>query len=264
MNDFKNKTLSIAGSDSGAGAGIQADLKTFSALGVYGTTVITAVTSQNTVGVQGFRMMQDDFVAEQINSVMSDIAPLSIKTGMLGNSEIINTVCETLSKYNYDNLVVDPVMVAESGDVLIEESAINSYIKRLFPLATLITPNIFEAEKISKIIIESEDSLVKAGKKILEMGSKKVLIKGGHWGKDLSEDFLFFGDEIIKFSEKRIKTRNTHGTGCTLSAAITAFLAKGENMEFAIRKAKEYITMGLKFSYPIGEGSSPVNHFFNQ
>ena len=264
MNDFKNKTLTIAGSDSGAGAGIQADLKTFSSLGVYGATVITAVTAQNTIGVQGFRMMSGDFVAEQINSVMSDIKPRSIKTGMLGNSEIIHAVCSALENNNYENLIVDPVMVAESGDSLIDESAIASYINKLFPLATLVTPNIHEAQKISKTKINSEDSLIKSGKLILEMGAKRVLIKGGHWKEDVAEDFLFSDNKIVKFSEARINTINTHGTGCTLSAAITAFLSKGDSMEFAIRKAKEYITDGLKYSYSIGHGSSPVNHFYKK
>ena len=261
MNDFKNKTLTIAGSDSGAGAGIQADLKTFASLGVYGTTVITAVTAQNTIGVQGFRMMSGDFVAEQINSVMSDIKPRSVKTGMLGNSEIINAVSNTLKSNGYENLIVDPVMVAESGDSLIDETAISSYINKLFPLSTLVTPNIYEAQKISKISIDSEESLIRSGKLMLEMGAKNVLIKGGHWKEDVAEDFLFSGNEVIRLLEARIKTLNTHGTGCTLSAAITAFLSKGDSLEFAVRKAKDYITAGLKYSYSIGHGSSPVNHF---
>jgi len=261
MNDFKNKTLSIAGSDSGAGAGIQADLKTFSSLGVYGATVITAVTAQNTVGVQDVVMMSGDFVSEQINSVMSDIKPSSIKTGMLGNSEIINAVCKSLEGNNYQDLVVDPVMIAESGDSLIDDSAISSYINKLFPLSTLVTPNIHEAEKIAKIKINSKDSLIKCGRLILDMGANRVLIKGGHWKEDIAEDFLFSEGEMIRFSETKINTKNTHGTGCTLSAAITAFLSMGDSVEFSIRKAKEYITNSLKYSYSIGEGNSPVNHF---
>ncbi len=262
--EFKNKTLTIAGSDSGAGAGIQADLKTFSSLGVYGSTVITAVTAQNTVGVHSFEMLSESIVESQINSVMSDIGASSIKTGMLGSSSIINTVCKTLRNFNFDNLVVDPVMVAESGDVLLEKSAINAYINNLIPLSTLITPNILEAEKISGINIDSEETIILAGKKMLEMGSKKVLIKGGHLNGEFSEDFLFGGDKILSFKERRINTKNTHGTGCTLSAAITAYLSKGISMEQAIRMSKEYITKSLKYSYDIGSGSGPVNHFYDK
>ncbi|MBO83479.1 MAG: bifunctional hydroxymethylpyrimidine kinase/phosphomethylpyrimidine kinase [Actinobacteria bacterium] len=262
INHFKNKALTIAGSDSGAGAGIQADLKTFSSLGVYGTTVLTAVTAQNTIGVQGVEMLPVKIVESQIKSVLSDIGTDSVKTGMLGNAEIIHTTARTLEYFTYNNLVVDPVMVAESGDPLLEDSAIEAYVNHLFPMASLVTPNIYEAEKISGIKITNEKSLIESGNKILDIGSKKVLIKGGHFNGEFSEDVLFTSSGITKLREKRVVTNNTHGTGCTLSAAITAFLAKGDNVEFAVRKGKEYVTKALQESYDIGKGTGPVNHFF--
>jgi len=262
INHFKNKSLTIAGSDSGAGAGIQADLKTFSSLGVYGTTVLTAITAQNTIGVQEVEMLPVKIVESQIKSVLSDIGTDSVKTGMLGNAEIIHTTARTLEYFTYKNLVVDPVMVAESGDLLLEDSAIEAYINYLFPMAILVTPNIYEAEKISGVKITNEKSLIESGNKILDMGSKKVLIKGGHSKGEFSEDVLFTSSGITKLREKRVVTNNTHGTGCTLSAAITAFLAKGDNVEFAVRKGKEYITKALQASYDISKGTGPVNHFF--
>ena len=263
MEHFKNKVLTIAGSDSGAGAGIQADLKTFSALGVYGVSVITAVTAQNSIGVQDVRVMDDEIIKSQIDSVLSDIGAISIKTGMLAESRIINLVAEKIREYNISNLIVDPVMVSESGDSLLKEDAIDAYLSELFPLSALVTPNILEAEKISNIKITSKESLIESGKKIINLGTKNVLIKGGHFQEKFAEDFLFTSDgKIISFKENRVNTSNTHGTGCTLSSAIASYISKGEALEFAIRKAKDYLTNALKNSYKIGSGPGPVNHFY--
>ena len=264
MEHFKNKVLTIAGSDSGAGAGIQADLKTFAAIGVYGASVLTAVTAQNSIGVQDVRIMDEDIINSQIDSVLSDIGASAVKTGMLANSNIIKLVSKKIKEYKIQNLIVDPVMVSESGDALLEEDAVSSYVQDIIPKSVLVTPNILEAEKISKINISSEQDVEKAGKKILDLGAKNVLIKGGHFKGNFSVDFLFRnGTKIIKFKKDRVNTQNTHGTGCTLSAAIAAYMTKGESLEFSIRKSKEFLTNALKNSYSVGKGPGPVNHFFN-
>jgi hydroxymethylpyrimidine/phosphomethylpyrimidine kinase len=181
MEHFKNKVLTIAGSDSGAGAGIQADLKTFAALGVYGASVLTAVTAQNSIGVQDVRIMDEDIINSQIDSVLSDIGASAVKTGMLANRKIIKLVSKKLEEYKIQNLIVDPVMVSESGDALLEEEAVMSYVRDLIPMSTLVTPNILEAEKITNINISTEQHIEKAGKKIMDLGAKNVLIKGGHF-----------------------------------------------------------------------------------
>ena len=264
MEHFKNKVLTIAGSDSGAGAGIQADLKTFAAIGVYGSSVLTAVTAQNSIGVQDVRIMDDKIINSQIDSVLSDIGASAIKTGMLANSNIIKLVSKKIKEYKIQNLIVDPVMVSESGDALLEEDAVSSYVRDIIPISVLVTPNILEAEKISKINISSEQDIEKAGKNIIDLGAKNVLIKGGHFKGNFSVDFLFRnGSKLIKFKKDRVNIQNTHGTGCTLSAAIAAYMAKGESLEFSIRKSKEFITNALKNSYSVGKGPGPVNHFFN-
>ena len=264
MEHFKNKVLTIAGSDSGAGAGIQADLKTFASLGAYGTSVITAITAQNSIGVQNVKVLDEEIVDSQIESVLTDIGADAIKTGMLANSKIIKSVVKKIQKFKVNNLIVDPVMVSESGDSLLEDDAINSYVKDLIPISILVTPNILEAEKISNMKILSEDTLIMSGKKIIELGAKNVLIKGGHFKGKYSEDFLISSDMKVKsFKELRIDTINTHGTGCTLSAAIATFKAKGESIEFAIRKSKDFLTKALKSSYSVGNGPGPVNHFYH-
>ena len=264
MEHFKNKVLTIAGSDSGAGAGIQADLKTFAALGAYGTSVITAVTAQNSIGVQNVKVLNEEIINSQIDSVLTDIGADAIKTGMLANSNIIKLVVKKIQNHNINNLIVDPVMVSESGDSLLEDEAVNSYIKELIPISILVTPNILEAEKISNYKILSEDNLVQSGKKIIELGAKNVLIKGGHFHGKYSEDFLITSDmKVSRFKKLRVDTNNTHGTGCTLSAAIATFIAKGESIEFAIRKSKDFLTKALESSYSIGKGPGPVNHFYS-
>ncbi|MCX7984153.1 MAG: bifunctional hydroxymethylpyrimidine kinase/phosphomethylpyrimidine kinase [Bacteroidetes bacterium] len=262
-------TLTIAGSDSSAGAGIQADLKTFSALGCYGTSVITTLTAQNTTGVTGIYAVPPSFVEQQLHAIFSDIPIAAIKTGMLYSSDIIRTVTTVLRSQTVHFLVVDPVSVATSGALLLEPSAIEEYKTLLFPLATLITPNIPEATQFSGIEIHSPEDMVRAATILLELGPQAVLVKGGHWTNDESADFLCIrqnGKRVSKWIPgKRIHTKNTHGTGCTLSAAITAFLARGYTLEKAIWKAKKFITGALKEGarYTVGKGYGPVHHFYN-
>lgn len=261
-------TLTIAGSDSSAGAGIQADLKTFAALGTYGTSVITALTAQNTTGVTGIHSVPSAFVREQLHAVFSDIDIAAVKTGMLFNGEIIETVASVLREQNVQNLVVDPVSVATSGSLLLEPSAIEVYKTHLFPLATLITPNIPEAVQFSGVDIQTPKDMENAAHVLLEMGPRAVLVKGGHFRDSMSTDLLCTKRNgnyaSIWIRAKRINTKNTHGTGCTLSAAITAYLAHGYNIEKAVRRAKKYLTTALKegAKYTLGKGYGPVHHFY--
>lgn len=255
------KALTIAGSDSGAGAGIQADLKTFAAHGVYGTSAITAITAQNTVGVTKVLALKPELVAAQIDAIIDDIGAHAVKTGMLANSAIINIVAEKIRQHRVKNLVVDPVMVATSGDLLIQKSAVAALRGKLFPLATVVTPNIPEAEVLTGMKLETDEDIKEAAKRIVKMGAKSVLIKGGHL-KGPATDHFFDGKAFIELHAPRIRTNNNHGTGCTLSAAIAANLAKGESLEAAVRNAKRYITEALRHSYRIGSGHSPVHHFY--
>ena len=255
------KTLTIAGSDSGGGAGIQADLKTFAAFGVYGTSVITAVTAQNTLGVQGIYELPPEFVALQIDSVLTDIGADAVKTGMLPNSEIIEAVCEKIKQYRVEKLVVDPVMIATSGHRLINPEAQTILIGKLIQLAYLVTPNLSEAEVISGVKIETIEDMEAAAQKIKHKGAANVLVKGGHLCGD-AVDVLFDGEKFTHYRSERLKSRNTHGTGCTFSAAITAELAKGNELKSAVKAAKKYITDAIRYSYRIGKGSGPVNHFY--
>lgn len=257
------KVLTIAGSDSGGGAGIQADLKTFTAFGVFGTSVITAVTAQNTVGVQGIQEIPAEFVGKQIDSVMQDIGADSVKIGMLANEGVIEVVADRIKKYKMELVVLDPVMVAKSGDRLIRESSKNALIKKLLPLAYLITPNLYEAEVITGLKIENAQQMIAAAKKILKMGPKNVLVKGGHLadGKD-AIDVLVNEKNSWKFVSPRIKTQNTHGTGCTYSSAIAACLAKGYSLAESVKTAKSYIDCAIKGAQDlkIGHGYGPLNH----
>ena len=255
------KVMTIAGSDSGGGAGIQADLKTFAAFGVFGTSVITAVTSQNTLGVFDVLEIPAKNVDTQIKTVLEDIGTDFVKTGMLSNSEILRIVVNNIKENNIKNLVVDPVMVASSGDRLLNDQAVDDYRKFLIPLSKIITPNIPEAETLSGVKIKNFKD-IKVNSRILhQMGCEYVLIKGGHFNEDYSIDYLYDGENLLEFSERRIKTNNIHGTGCTLSSAIAASLSLGLNMEEAVKKSKDYITEALKKSFKIGKGNNPVNHF---
>ncbi len=255
------KALTIAGSDSGAGAGIQADLKTFAAHGVYGTSAITAITAQNTLGVTAVLAVNPQLVGAQIDAIIADIGAHAVKTGMLANTAIIDMVAKKLHEHRLMNIVVDPVMVATSGDLLIEKSAVAALRSKLIPLASVVTPNIPEAEVLTGMKLRSAEEIKEAAKRIVKMGAKTVLIKGGHL-KGSAMDLFYDGKKFTALNAPRIVTQNTHGTGCTLSAAIAANLAKGQNIVAAVTNAKRYITDALRHSYRIGSGHSPVHHFY--
>ena len=253
--------LTIAGSDSGAGAGLQADLKTFSALGVYGSTVVTAVTAQNTCGVQDWLALPSSLVAEQIRSVRSDIGAVAVKTGMLANAEIVAVVAASMKAEPPQSLVVDPVMAAKSGDPLVDDTAVAGYRETLFPLATVVTPNLPEVELLLGRQVRGESEMRWAAQAIVGFGCRAALVKGGH-AAGSARDILFDGSEFYTFEQKRIATKNDHGTGCTLASAIAAYLALDLKIPDAVREAKEYLTGALRHSYAIGAGHSPVNHFW--
>jgi hydroxymethylpyrimidine/phosphomethylpyrimidine kinase len=254
------KALTIAGSDSSGGAGVQADLKTFAALGVYGTSVITAVTAQNTVGVQGVYDLPSEFIALQLDSILADIGADAVKTGVLPNSQIIEVVCEKIKAYHLSKLVVDPVMISTSGHRFISAEAVRILIEKLIPFAYLVTPNLNEAEMIAEIKIETTRDMELAAQKIRDKGAANVVVKGGHLSGD-AIDVLFDGRTFFYYGSERLQTKNTHGTGCTFSAAITAELAKGNDLQSAVKIAKDYITNAIRYSYDIGSGRGPVNHF---
>ena len=253
--------MTIAGSDSGGGAGIQADLKTFAALGVYGTSVLTAITAQNTVGVTGVHEVPVGMIAAQIEAVFSDIGAAAVKTGMLSSREIIETVAGELVRLRVDRLVVDPVMVAKSGDRLLREDAVDSLKRNLLPLATVVTPNIPEAETLAGMQIVSENDAREAAMRIVSIGTSSVVVKGGHLpGPPV--DLFYDGTEFREFKAARIDTKNTHGTGCTFASAIAAGLAKGMALVDAVGAAKEYVTDAIRCSLDIGHGHGPLNHLF--
>ncbi len=258
------KALTIAGSDSGGGAGIQADLKTFTALGVYGTSVITALTAQNTVGVQGIQEVPAEFVGRQIDSVMQDIGADSVKIGMLANEKVIEVVADRIKKYKMKLVVLDPVMVAKGGDRLIHKNAQDILVNKLFPLVYLITPNLYEAEVLTGLKIKSVEQMISAAKEMLKMGPKNILVKGGHLKEEQGAiDILVDNNEkIYKFVSKRIRTKNTHGTGCTYSSAIAAKLADGCTLIDSVKTAKKYIDCAIKGGQflQIGHGHGPLNH----
>lgn len=256
-----HRALTIAGSDSGGGAGIQADLKTFSAFGVFGTCAITALTAQNTIGVQGIMEVDPVFVERQIRSVLEDIGTDAVKTGMLANPEIVKVVSGILGEYNIKNIVVDPVMVAKSGDSLLSTEACRTVIEKLIPVAAVVTPNIHEAEVMLNMEINTRDDMKEAGRLLKDLGCGWAVIKGGHMVEDSeATDILYNGNEFFSLSGPRIETRNTHGTGCTFSSAIAAGLAKGYDTLKAIKKAKSYISMAIKESLSLGSGNGPTNH----
>jgi len=257
-----NVALSIAGSDSSAGAGIQADMKAFAACGVYGTTAITAITAQNTVGVDAVEVLTPEIVHAQIKSIASDLSVKAVKTGMLANTEIIRQVAMAVRDLRLPNLVVDTVMVSKSGHRLLAPEAEAAMREVLLPLATLITPNLPEAEVLTGMKISGAAAMREAAKRLFALGARNVLMKGGHLAGDDSTDIFFDGDSFTELSAPRIATNSTHGTGCTLSAAITAYIARGESVLNACRLAKEYLTDALRHAEPLGHGHGPVNHFW--
>ena len=261
------RVLSIAGSDSGGGAGIQADLKTFSAIGCYGMTVITALTAQNTTGVTGIHAVPPHFAAEQLDAVYADIGTDAVKIGMLYSAELIEAVAGRLREYGAGNIVLDPVMVAQSGDRLLEDEAVEALKSRLMPLAAVVTPNLPEAEVLCGRPLSGGEQCAAAAKELAGTGCGAVLIKGGHGGGAGSDDLLYFRreDRLVTLPAERIATRNNHGTGCTLSSAIASYLARGADVETAVRDAKRYITSAIRAGaeYRLGRGHGPVHHFFD-
>jgi hydroxymethylpyrimidine/phosphomethylpyrimidine kinase len=260
------KVLTIAGSDSGGGAGIQADLKTFSAIGCYGMSVITALTAQNTQGVKGIHAVPPAFAVEQIEAVLSDIGAEAIKIGMLYSAELIEAVAQALKKHGARKIVLDPVMVAQSGDKLLQDDAVEAIKIYLMPLATVVTPNLPEAVVLTGQEIQSDKDVENAARSLAARGSKSILIKGGHGDDNQSSDLLYLAREnrFVRLVAERVQTRNNHGTGCTLSSAIAAYLAQGHNIEPAVQKAKVYMNQAIAAgaAYKIGHGHGPVHHFF--
>ena len=256
-----NTALTIAGSDSSGGAGIQADIKTMTANGVYAMSAITALTAQNTTGVTGIMEATPEFLSLQLEAIFTDIYPDAVKTGMVSSGELIKTISGTLKKYNAKNIVVDPVMVATSGAKLISDEAIEILKSELLPLATVITPNIPEAEVLSEMTIKNEEDMIVAAKAIYEKFGCNVLLKGGHQIND-ANDLLYRDCGYVWFKGKRIDNPNTHGTGCTLSSAIASNLAKGENLDDAVKHAKEYISGALAAMLDLGKGSGPLAHCY--
>ena len=254
-------TLTIAGSDSSGGAGIQADIKTMSALGCYAASAITAITVQNTTGVSAVHAVPPEIVAGQIDAVMDDIRPLAVKVGMVNDTTTIHAIADTLRRHELKHLVVDPVMVATSGSRLMEDDAVATFCSELLPLATLLTPNIPEAEVLSGIKITDKTTMDEAGRKILTLGCRAVLIKGGHF--DGTKTDRLYGDVEREYVSDNVATRNTHGTGCTLSSAIASNLAKGYSLADSVRRAKEFISGALSAMLDLGQGSGPMNHAFD-
>jgi hydroxymethylpyrimidine/phosphomethylpyrimidine kinase len=256
--------VTIAGSDSGGGAGIQADLKTFSALGVYGASVIAALTAQNTKGVSAVLDVPPEFVTKQMDAVFSDLAVGAVKIGMLGSAGVVKAVAAGLARHHLTRIVLDPVMVATSGDRLLAPDAVESLRTKLVPLAMVVTPNLPEAAALLDAPeAATEDDMVRQGERLLALGAKAVLMKGGHGKAAESADLLVTSTATVGFAAARIATRNTHGTGCTLAAAIAAGLAKGEELATAVRTAKDYVTAAIAAAdrLGVGHGHGPVHHF---
>ena len=259
---MKMKTaLTIAGSDCSGGAGIQADLKTMTTNGVYAMSVITALTAQNTTGVRAIQEATPEFLKQQLDAVFEDIFPDAVKIGMVANSELIRVIAERLRFYNAKNIVVDPVMVATSGSALMKNDAVHTLIEELLPIAALVTPNIPEAEILSGLKIGNKEDMLAAAKKIGDTYHCSVLLKGGHSIND-ANDLLYADGEMVWFEGRRIDNPNTHGTGCTLSSAIAANLAKGFSLTESVQKAKDYISGALSAMLDLGQGSGPMDHAF--
>ena len=255
------RALTVAGSDSSGGAGIQADLKTFTALGVYGLSVLTSVTAQNTLEVSGMHDLPEQFVGLQIDAVMSDIGCDAAKLGMLSNEKIVETVAEIIDKYAIEKLVVDPVMHSKGGTTLLRNST-ELLKEEIIPRALIVTPNITEAEILSSVSISNISDMKIAAEKIHSLGAKSVLVKGGHLAGTLpAVDIFFDGETFEELVSERIETKNTHGTGCTFSAAVCAFLAKGMSLSVSLENSKAFITEAIRNSLEIGKGHGPLNHF---
>ena len=259
--------LTIAGSDPSGGAGIQADLKTFSALGCYGMSAITALTAQNTLGVTGIHSIPPDFVAQQLDTLLQDITPNAIKIGMVHTPQLAVVIADFLLQFPHIPVVLDPVMIATSGDRLIEDATAAAIIQKLFPLATIITPNMDEASLLAGIPVTSVPDMQAAGKKILSMGSKAVLVKGGHLPSETLTSLLFASQshEVTEYTSQKIATKNMHGSGCTLSSAIAAYLALGYALPQAVQKAQDYVHGAILHGADVitGKGHGPLNHFYN-
>ena len=260
---MKMKTaLTIAGSDCSGGAGIQADLKTMTMNGVYAMSAVTALTAQNTTGVRAIQESTPDFLKQQIDAVFEDIYPDAVKIGMVASSELIRVIADRLRYYDAKNVVIDPVMVATSGSALMKNDAVQTLVKELLPVSTLVTPNIPEAQVLSGVTIETKEDMVTAAKQIGDSHHCAVLLKGGHSIND-ANDLLYANGELVWFEGKRINNPNTHGTGCTLSSAIASNLAKGFTLAESVQRAKAYISGALAAMLDLGEGSGPMNHAFD-
>lgn len=253
--------LTIAGSDCSGGAGIQADLKTFSANGVFGMSVITSIVAENTSRVISVENVSPEMISAQMDAVFEDIEVHAVKVGMLSDDIRIRAVADSLRKHQVRMAVIDPVMIAKGGHALMQEEALTALIHEIIPLAYLLTPNIPEAEALTNSEIENPEDMKQAALKIYEMGAKNVLIKGGHLAGEAS-DLLYDGNNFFIYSSERIHTKNTHGTGCTYSSAIAANLAKGMDIQTSVRQAKEYVTNVIKYSLELGKGHGPTNHFY--
>ena len=253
--------MTIAGSDSGGGAGIQADLKTFAALGVYGTSALTAITSQNTQHVTEVMELPVSMVQSQIDAVLSDIGADAVKTGMLSSSAMIEAVVEKVHEYRLVNLVVDPVMVAKGGDRLLQEDAVEALRTLLVPMARVVTPNIPEAEVLTGSEIKTIDDSRDAAREIVAMGARAAVVKGGHLDGPAT-DIYYDGEEFRAFTAPRVATTSTHGTGCTFASATAAGLAKGLTTREAVAEAKKYVTSAIRHAFPMGSGHGPLNHFY--
>lgn len=254
--------LTIAGSDCSGGAGIQADLKTMIMNGVYGMSAVTALTAQNTTGVRGIQEVASDFLEKQLDAIFEDIYPDAVKIGMVSSGELIHVIADRLRYYHAQNVVVDPVMVATSGSALMKNDAVQTLIEELLPLASLVTPNIPEAEVISDMPVQTKEDMLTAAKKIGDASHCAVLLKGGHSIND-ANDLLYENGRFQWFEGKRISNPNTHGTGCTLSSAIAANLAKGFTLSESVQRAKDYISDALSAMLDLGKGSGPMDHGVN-
>jgi hydroxymethylpyrimidine/phosphomethylpyrimidine kinase len=254
--------LTIAGSDSGGGAGIQADLKTFAALGVYGTSAITAITAQNTIGVTAIHALPADLVTAQIEAIAGDMRIDVVKTGMLAGSAIVEAVAAAIASLDLPSVVVDPVMIAKSGDRLFDHEALAALRSELLPRARVVTPNVQEAEVLAEMRITTLDEAREAARRIHKLGAAAVVVKGGHLPGDEAIDLLFDGRTFTDFRAPRIETRNTHGTGCTFASAIASHLAHGRALPDAVRLAKGYVTGAIEHGLSIGNGHGPLNHFW--
>jgi hydroxymethylpyrimidine/phosphomethylpyrimidine kinase len=253
--------LTIAGSDSGGGAGIQADLKTFQRFGVYGTSALTLITAQNTVGIRELYLLPPELVAKQIAAVVEDLDVAAAKTGALGSDELIGAVATAVKEHAIPNLVVDPVMISKSGELLLPERAVEALKRRLFPMAVLVTPNLHEAALLLGGSVETEEGMRDAARAVCALGAAAVLVKGGRLPGDEAVDLLYDGAQFVRLPAPRIDSRHTHGTGCTYSAAITALLARGEALADAVHQAKDFVSRAIATAPGLGGGSGPINHW---